>query len=115
VILWPEKGCYQEKDSVNKQKNMTNLQRYAMVLCAKLFGMEFAHFYNCFLLMYRFLTQLTSHQFCLMSKEDLESFSWKSSQNNLKKPGHRKRITDFRVTLEQEQQRSVEIEDGFKV
>ncbi|CAG8675308.1 6453_t:CDS:2, partial [Paraglomus occultum] len=62
-----------------------------------------------------FLTKLTNHQFCLMSDDDLKNFLWQHPQPGLSGTARSNRSFNLKVTKNQEQQRSVEISDGFDI
>ncbi|CAG8569348.1 1616_t:CDS:2, partial [Paraglomus occultum] len=63
----------------------------------------------------RFLTKLTNHQFCLMSDDDLKNFLWQHPQTGLSGTTRSNRSFNLKVTKNQEQQRSVDINNGFDI
>ncbi|CAG8545615.1 947_t:CDS:10, partial [Funneliformis mosseae] len=88
VIHWPEVGCYEENAPSQCKKNMTNLHRY--------------------------LTKVTEHQLCLMSKDDLESFDW-SLYDTDDDSDDEKEYNEFEVKKSQEEKEDFKIHTGFKV
>ena len=61
------------------------------------------------------MTKLTNHQFCLMSDDDLRNFLWQLPQTGLSGATRSNRSFNLKVTKNQEQQRNVEISEGFDV
>ncbi|RUS20076.1 hypothetical protein BC937DRAFT_86413 [Endogone sp. FLAS-F59071] len=91
VIHWPERGSFANNASSDKKKNMINFQRY--------------------------LCKLTDRQVCLMSKDDVDAFNWKTDESHdfMDEDYMEDNCFEFEVKKNQEQKEDFTFREGFQI
>ncbi|RUS18258.1 hypothetical protein BC937DRAFT_88981 [Endogone sp. FLAS-F59071] len=91
VIHWPERGSFASNASSDKKKNMINFQRY--------------------------LCKLTDRQVCLMSKDDVDAFNWKTDEPHdfMDVDYMEDNCFEFEVKKNQEQKEDFTFREGFQI